>query len=136
MINGIDYHYFWTHEKAYRRITAEEMNTEAAVSLAETIVSDQMDTYRNAAKKLAIFRDLPSVMEVNSILKYLRSPIMNGLTLGHGEDCEKEIIRLCPKDMIKVNRKGEIYIELSVDNKRKNEIMEKKKQGNPGAAVV
>ena len=124
MINGVDYYYYWHHDKEYPRLKFSDLNDEACLNLAEAMLLEIRDAYQTTARGLHLQADEKAIGNANNLLKVLRGDTINGLTLGHGKEVANEFLSMCPKKLIKTNAKGEKYLECE----RKDDPVENKAQ--------
>ena len=131
MINGIDYYYYWHHPEKYPRLKASDLSNEGTIELVEVLLDDLRQYYASVAKALHRFVDEEAVADANNLLRVLHSDKVDGLTLGHGREVANEFLSLCPSNLLKTNRKGEVWLECP----RKDDQVAKEEGTNPGTFV-
>lgn len=88
--------YFIRNPEAYRRLTAEDISSDGAVRLAETILLGLKDDMKSISAKIKQDpHDRECRASAVSMLHLLQSDYIDALTMGHGQAVADMFIGMC-----------------------------------------
>lgn len=88
--------YFIRHPEAYNRLETKDISDEGAVRLAEAILIDLKQDMKDISARLKQApRDKEAYASARTMLRFLRSDYVDGLTMGHGSAVADMFIDMC-----------------------------------------
>lgn len=101
MINGIDYNYYWNHPDEYKRLTYNDLHSEATLQLMEFVLEglrEEIDDIIDTLKRRPHDKDY--LVKAKWMINTLKTPYYEGLTYGNNMEFVNQILAVVPKEVI------------------------------------
>lgn len=117
----------WEYPDHYERLTADKMNNEAAVNLAETILDGIRQEADSILPKIRRSpRNTEYIGRARMMYQTLSSPYVDALSFGHGEEAARSFYLKCPRGVLDYEETDE------GDSARKDDPIKRKARSDIG----